>query len=450
MKALVKNIANLRFRVLPESMIHGAGVVNNYRFLLESQYWSADQLAAYQLRTLRALIVHAYDNSPFYKQRFQQIGLEPGDIRSFDDFRKIPYLTKDDIRNSLDRLKVRDFEKYNPILTRTGGTTGAPITIYRSENTADMRLAVEWRNYRWGGQDYRQRKMSLFPGTSRDIGKEPFFEDPKHRSMTVKTFQADAERMELFRNLYHQYRPSFLMGIVEFYRVLGKYLERRNKLDVKAKALFVQGESVTEEDRRNFERWFGVKIYDFYGMRENVVSATECEENTMHINQEFVYQEFETNGSPAKPGELAHIIGTSMLNYAVPLIRYYTGDMGSLEMATCPCGRQHQTMKIIGGRTRDFISTRSRLIYICHHTTYLLNLSNGIDEIQFYQPDLNNIEIRIVRNDQYQHADAHRLRDAVAKLTNGELNISTKFVPSIPRTRVGKYRFVISEIEPVI
>lgn len=448
MKALVKKIVNFRYGLLPERVVHGSDVTRNYHFLLESQRWSADRLHAYQFGLVQKLVTHAYHNSPYYGELFKKIGFEPGDLKSFADYARIPCLTKNDIRNRLEDLKVRNIHTFEPILTRTGGTTGAPTTVYRSKNTADMRQAVEWRNYNWGGQDHRQKKMSLFPGTSKDIGHEPFFEDPKNRMMIVKTFEADAERMELFRRLYHEYKPSFLMGIVEFYRVLGRYLSSRGLDDIKTSALFVQGETITPEDRANFQEWFGAKIYDFYGMRENVVSATECQHGSMHINQEFVYMEFENKQVPAKPGELAEIIGTSLLNYAVPLIRYRTGDMGSYENTHCACGRELLPMKIIGGRTRDFITTRKKLIFICHHTTYLLDLSNGVEEIQFYQPDLDHIEIRIVQNDQYSDEDGNKLIEAVQKLTEGELSVSVKFVESIPRTRVGKYRFVISDVEP--
>ena len=447
---IIRTLANKRFAILPQRLVHGAAVMRNYHFLLDSQYWSAEQLAAFQLRALQRLITHAYHQSTFYRVRFEQIGLEPGDVKSFQDMRQIPYLTKQDLRDNFETIKVRDFARHHPILTRTGGTTGAPVTLYRSRNTAEMRQAIEWRNYHWAGQDYRQRKMSLFPGTSRDIGKEPYFEDPRHRMLVVKTFQLDPERLRLFHHLYHRYRPSFLMGIVEFYRVLGRFLEREGLDDIKSPALFVQGEAVTPIDRERFCRWFGARVYDYYGMRENAVSASECTEGTMHINQEFVFQEFENDRRPALPGEPAEIIGTSLHNFAMPLIRCRTGDIGQLESAPCACSRTHQAMRITGGRTRDFISTPTRLIYICHHMSYLLDLSDGVEALQFYQPDRGTVVIRVVRNSNYTREDTDKLTNALARLTGGELRIEIEFVEDIPRTRVGKYRFVVSDIDPTL
>lgn len=447
MREVLRQLFNQRFVVLPQRIIHGADVVRDFRFLRTSQYWSAEQLAAYQLRKLQQLIAHAYTNSPFYRKRFNKIGLEPGDIRKLSDIRGIPCLTKTDLRERLDEIKVHNVDDYAPILTRTGGTTGAPVSLYRSRNTASFRKAIEWRTFAWGEQDHRQKKMSLFPGTSKDIGKEVWFEDPRNRMLIVKTFQLDSERLDLFCKLFHRYRPSFLMGIVEFYRVLGRYLEKHGINDIRVPALFVQGESVTAEDRRNFCRWFGTKVFDYYGMRENAVSASECVEGTMHINQEFVLHEFEDNGDPAKIDEPAEIIGTSLHNYATPLIRYRTGDIGQHESTSCPCGRVHTAMRIIGGRTRDFITTPTRMIYVCQHTSYLLDLSSGVEAIQFYQADVRSLEVRIVRNERYRSDDAQKLVKAVRRLVEDELRVTVRFVEDIPRTRVGKYRFVVSEVD---
>lgn len=446
----LRRLAKYRFDILPRRLVYGGRILKHYDALLASQWEPLDRIRQTQLIRLQRLVKHAYDNSPFYHRRFRETGLEPGDIKSFSDYARIPYLTKADLRDNLEEMKVRDFESYRPILTRTGGTTGAPLMLYRSRNTAEMRQAVEWRNYKMGGFDYRDRKMTLFPGTHDDVKKGPYFEDPKYKAMVVKSFEADDARMQLFRDLFHRYQPKFLVGIPQFYRVLGRYLEQRGLDDMKVDALFIQGEAMLDEDRENFRRWFGATTYDFYGMRENAVSASECSEGTMHINSEFTYIEFEIDHRPTVPGELGNIIGTSLHNYAVPLIRYVTGDMGTHEENGCPCGRELPVMKIIGGRTRDYLTTRSKLIFICHHIVYLLELSNGYEELQFFQPDIDHVVIRLVANRNYNPQDAELLVREVELLTGGELEVSVELVDQIPRTRVGKYRFVVSEIEAVV
>ena len=447
---MLRRLARYRFDLLPRRFVYGSQVLKRYEELLVSQWDSIEQVRQTQLVRLQRLVDHAYKNSPYYHRRLKEIGLEPGDIKSFADYTHIPYLTKNDIRNHLEELKVKDFESYRPILTRTGGTTGAPLKLYRSQNTAEMRQAVEWRNYKIGGFDYRDRKMTLFPGTHDDVKKEPYFEDPKYKAMVVKSFEADDARMQLFRDLFHRYQPRFLAGIPQFYRVLGRYLEKRGYDDMKVEALFIQGEAMIEEDRENFRRWFGATTYDFYGMRENAVSASECSFGSMHINAEFTYIEFENDHRPTASSELGNIIGTNLHNYAVPMLRYETGDLGCWEDESCSCGRALPVMKIIGGRTRDYLTTRSKLIFICHHIVFLLELSNGYEELQFYQPDIDNVIIRLVANKNYNPQDAELLRKEVTQLTGGELQVSVELVDHIPRTRVGKYRFVVSEIEAAV
>ena len=449
-KGMLRKLANYRFDLLPRSFVYGGEILKRYEELLVSQWHSIEQIRQARLVRLKRLVAHAYQYSPYYNRRFRETGLEPGDIKTLADYARLPYLTKSDIRENLEDLKVKDFDSYRPILTRTGGTTGAPLKLYRSQNTAEMRQAVEWRNYKIGGFDYRDRKMTLFPGTHDDVKKEPYFEDPKYKAMVVKSFEADDARMQLFRNLFLRYQPKFLVGIPQFYRVLGKYVEKHGIDDIQVEALFIQGEAMLDEDRENFRRWFGATTYDFYGMRENAVSASECSHGNMHINEEFTYIEFENDHTPTAAGELGNIIGTSLHNYAMPLLRYVTGDMGTWEDVSCACRRALPVMKIVGGRTRDYLSTRTKLIFICHHIVYLLELTNGYEELQFFQPDIDHVIIRLVANKNYNPEDAELLKREVRQLTGGELEVSIELVKEIPRTRVGKYRFVVSEIEAAV
>ena len=447
MRTLAKKIANSRFAVLPERFIFRPAVLATYRHLLQSQWWPRERIQAYQLEKIRRLVAHAYEKSPFYRNRFDSIGLEPGDIRSFEDFRQIPPLTKQEIREHLGDLQASDLETRRPILTHTGGTTGAPLKLYRCRATADVREAVEWRTYQWAGFHFRDPKLNAFAGRALDDSGEPWYEDPKLRTTSVRINDTDQATFELFARLYRARKPRLLIGILEFYRLLGRWLEEQGIDDIKVAAMFSQGESITETDRENIQRWFGCRIYDYYGMRENAVSAGDCTGGSMHINSEFVYMEFETDGRPAKSGEQAEIIGTSLTNYAVPLIRYRTEDIGEWLDHACPCGRHLPVMKIVGGRARDFVMTPNRAVYICHHVSNLIALAPGIEAIQFYQPDQQRLIVRVQAETPLREDNLRTISEATAAIVHGELRITVEQVETIRRTARGKYRFVISDID---
>lgn len=450
MRSFVKSVLNLRFKLLPDRWLHSPTALADYRLLSRSQWWSADEIAAFQLQRIQALVAHAYENSPFHRRRFEQIGLQPGDVRSLDDFRKIPYMTKTDVRGSLEDMKATNFEQLQPILTHTGGTTGAPLSLYRSQATADMRQAVEWRTYDLAGYSFRDLKIYAYGGMGADDQTEPWYEDHRNHVVAINTIRANRERIELFCKLFREKQPRLLTGNIEFYRIMGKYLEAKGVDDIRAEAMFSQGESLTESDREKMYRWFGCPVFDYYGMRENAVSASECHAGSMHVNSEFVHMEFEIDGHPAAAGEQADIIGTSLVNYAMPLIRYKTDDSGVRLGGGCDCGRHLPTMAITGGRGRDFIATRSEMIYINHHATYLLGLSDGVEAIQFYQPSIDRLIIRVQANERYRASDGDRLVVTVRDLIREPIQIAVELVEAIPRTRLGKYRFVVSEVDPVL
>jgi len=450
MKETLKRISHLRFALLPQRMVFPRPLLTYHRQLQASQWWSRDQLLDFQWHKVTELLHLAHRHSPFWRTRFAELGLEPGDIKDFDAYRTIPPITKNDVRDHLEEMKVDHLDQLRPILTHTGGTTGAPLRLYRTQATAAMRQAVEWRTYEMAGYHYRDLKIYATSGSGLAESRETWYEDPRYRIIAVNTLRADVDCMHFFCDLVRKRKPVLFTGNVEFYRVLGKFLERRGIDDIRVRAIFSQGESLTQADRDNLHQWFGARVFDYYGMRENAVSASECDEGAMHINSEFAYMEFENDGRPAEPDTQAEIIGTSLVNHAIPLIRYRTGDYGQHHLYDCPCGRHLPVMSITGGRARDFITTRSKLIYICHQVAYLLEISREVEAIQFYQPNLDELTIRLQTSDTFDPSDAEKLVNATRKIVEDELAVSVERVATIPRTRLGKYRYVISEVDPVL
>jgi len=445
-KEIIKKALSYRFDMMPDRYRYGNNIFEYYQLYMASQWWSRDELEKYQWDLIQKLIHHAYNNTKYYRRKFDEVGIKPEDIRSKSDFRNIPYLTRDEIKANFEDLKSKDFDSYNPMETRTGGSTGSPLILYRSKNSDDVRAAMHWRSYFYGGQDYRDRKMIACTRYISDNSQSSWSANYRNRSLTVIVNQLDEERLNLFINFHRKFNPRIVTGFLEFYRVLSNYIKSHNITDIKPGAIFPRGETITDIDRKSFEDNFGCKIFDYYGMRENAVSANECLMGNMHINSEFTYIEFENDRNQAKPGEHANIIGTNLHNYAFPLLRYATGDMGYCSDKTCSCGRKHQIMKIIGGRDRDYLRIENKFIAMTHHIAQLLNLNISIKKIQFYQPDIKHLIIRIVRGNKFTLDHEAAIISKLTELTQGELVISTEYVDDIPRTKLGKFRYVISDI----
>ncbi len=445
-KQRLKDLTRLRFNLLPTGKRFGIGRYECYKWLMESQYWSADQLREFQWQRLTQLLQHAYDNTEFYRERFQAVGAEPGDIKCFEDFRKLPYLTKEDVRQNLDKLKCRNLDQHRPFDIRTGGSSGAPLRMFKSHETEHMRKGCQWRSFAWGGVDFRDMHITIANTFSFEGIDYPWWVDHRTRTILVKTIRMDEELFQRYLGLHRRYRPTYFFGSVGFLRVLGKYVEEHGISDIESKAVFVVGETVTPEDRRNVKKWFGCDLYDYYGLRENAASASECEHFNMHINSEFTLVEFEHGGKPTASGEPGDIIGTNLFNFATPVIRYFTEDLGSSRDAECPCGRKLPLMRMKGGRTRDYLSSRRGKFFITWHLIQIIDESMAVEALQLHQLDINNVKVRIVKKADFTKADEKKIVETLCKITQGELKFTVEYVDEIPRTKLGKFLFVKSDI----
>ncbi|MEK7774453.1 MAG: hypothetical protein AAB305_01035 [Candidatus Zixiibacteriota bacterium] len=439
-------LSGLRWTFVPKSLRFGRQFMSYYNFLLASQHWSADQIDAYQFERVRLLIRHAYTYSPFYQKRFAQIGLQPDDLRSWEDFRRIPYLTRADIRAHSEEIRTDKKTGEAVIATQTGGTTGAPLRLVRSVSSDKFRMAVEWRTYAMGEVDPFRRKLFVFGQMAYDETQEPFYFDHRVNGGWIRSYLVDAARMRMLYDLWRDYRPALVTGHIEVIRAFIKFVRKEGLAPISTGAIFSIGEAQHLGDHELIREAFSCPLYDFYGLRENAASASDCQHHRMHINAEFTLVEFEKQGRFAADDEPADIIGTNLHNMAFPMIRYDTGDVGCRASRRCECDRQLPTMRLLGGRERDLIVTKNHLVTITHHVPTIVGVSDGIEEIQFYQPDRERLVIRIKKNEQFSLDDESKIIEAVRKLTFGELRLSLEYVDTIPRTPLGKFRFIISDV----
>ncbi len=440
----LKQLAALRFAWQSPALRWGAAQIERYQFLLESQWWSKDQLQAYQWQMLRKLLDHAYSNTDFYRKRFDDLGAHPNDIRSPDDFRKLPCVTKDDVRNSLAGMRAKNFDQFQPVEIRTGGSTGAPLHMFKSRNAEHMRVAVSWRTLKFGGVNFDTRKV-LVNHSDSPVHRQ-WHVDFRRQFLLFYTAQTNDRTLSALLELSGKFKAESIIASIGFVRVLGEFAVRENVKLHHLKAIFVIGEAVSQQDRLMVEQCFGCRLYDAYGMRENAVSASECEFGNMHINSEFTLMEFENCGSVAPAERSAAIIGTNLHNFAVPLIRYSTEDLGRLCECECPCGRSLPVMKIDGGRSRDFIRTKSGYVFVTWHLAQLIDKTMGVAQMQLHQPDIARVIVRLVRRPSFTQADEAAIVAKLRALTRNEVDLQVQYVDDIPRTRLGKFRFVICDL----
>ena len=326
-----------------------------------------EQISALQLERLQATVRHCM-NSPFYKKRFEEIGLKPEDIKSLDDIRKIPFTTKADLRDTypfgMASVPLRECTR----LHSSSGTTGTPTVILHTQKDLE-----EWAN---------QVARNLWM-----VGLRPndVFQNSSGYGMFTGGlgFQYGAERMGMLTipaaagNSLRQIKfmtdfgttalhavPSYVTRLYEVMQSAG--VDPRK--DTKLKVLAIGAEPHSEEQRQRIEEMMGVKAYNSFGMSEMCGPGVgfECQEqNGLHFWEDYYIVEIVDPETlePVADGEIGELVLTTLCREAMPLLRYRTRDLTRVLGRSCPCGRNHVRIDRMRGRSDDMMVLRGVNIF---------------------------------------------------------------------------------------
>jgi len=423
-----------------------------WKGLEESQWWSLEKINELQWQKMKNLLSHAYQNVVYYKNVFDKIGLKPEDVTSFEEWKKLPFLEKNDIRGNLEMLIAGNYKKEDLLKNGSGGSTGSPVMFYEDKNKTDWRLAAPLRHNRWCGWDIGER-IGWIWGAPRDLVE---FGNLKaklrnlilDRLLIMNAYELKNEDMYRFAGKLKKYQPTMILAYANALYLFAKFLKDKEIEGIKPVGIIATGEVLYPERRELIESVFKCKVFNRYGSREVGLVASEClEHNGMHINAEDVFVEFvKKDGTPAMHGEMGEIVVTDLCNYATPLIRYKIGDVGSSSGAICPCGRNLPLMEMVEGRTSDFIVTPENKFISGPGLSPLIMDLTGIKQVQFVQKEKGMVTIKTVKDISFQEEDAERLRSRLQKYTGKTMQIVFEFVDEIPKQQSGKCQLIVSEV----
>ena len=325
----------------------------------EFEALSRGEIEALQTERLQKTVAHCM-NSPFYKKRFEENGLKPQDIKSLNDLQKIPFTTKQDLRDTYPfGIASVPLEKCVR-LHSSSGTTGNPTVILHTQRDLDQ----------WANAVARCLWM---------VGCRPsdVFQNSSGYGMFTGGlgFQYGAERLGMLTvpaaagNTLRQLKfikdfgttalhaiPSYAARLYEV--MVEQGIDPRR--DTKLRTLVIGAEPHSEETRRRIEEMLGVKAYNSFGMSEMCGPgvAFECkEQNGLHIWEDYYIVEIVNPDTlePVPDGELGEMVLTTINREAMPLLRYRTRDLTRILPGDCPCGRSHKRLDRMQGRSDDMI-----------------------------------------------------------------------------------------------
>ncbi len=318
-------------------------------------YWDKERMKRFQDKRIKQVVRYAYDNVPFYNQAFKKVGLDPSSIEGVGDLHKLPIIKKDEFkRQSPMELVSKEYEIGRLKKVRTSGSSGTPFEFYINRAEDSWRKAIYMRANISCGQRMRDRWVVLtaphhFHDTTGIQRKLGIFSQT-----CVSLWDPGDKKIEEIAAI----NPHVLDGYSGSLVLLAKEMANRGLDVIKPRLMFGNAEAIDLASRRYIEKVFGAPYCDQYGSAEVDRASWQClERNGYHMDVDSVITEFvDENGEPVAAGEQGEVVFTSLFNFAMPLLRYAIGDVGSSSDESCPCGRTLPLMKVIEGRKDSFLT----------------------------------------------------------------------------------------------
>lgn len=412
------------------------------------QWRSADELDALQWRKLQRLIGHCWEQVPFYRQWWGRAGVaDVADIRSREDYARLPALTKPVIREHAQSM-VSPTHRDDLYFKTTGGSTGEPLRFGYTRESYERRIAVMFRGYGWAGAHLGQRTVYLWGApvaapAGFQLYKDRLYHAAFNRRM-LNAFDMNEARMAEYAEAIDRYKPDTIVSYVGPLVELAQWIERNGRTAHRPQRILGAAEALHPHQRELLQRVFGAPAYDTYGCREFMLIAAECEAHEgLHLNVDHLHVEFADGPDADGPSDL---IVTDLHNFGMPLMRYVNGDLGTPGQARCACGRGLPKLAKVDGRKLDALRLRDGRLLPGEYIVYLFLPITGIKQYQVVQQELDVLRVRLVPDVGYGASTEDAIREGFRKLTGDNVRIEFETVDAIALTASGKRRVTICEL----
>lgn len=338
----------------------------------DTNYWdealetmSRAELESFQLEQLKNTLIHAYENTVYYKRSFDEAGVNPYEVNSFEDFFRFPFINKITERDTqhigtfLGEMAAVDEEEV-VYLSASSGSTGVPTISPFTKHDFDEFQEVESRLFYGIGMRKKDRyvhslNFTLFVGGPDVIGAQ---------NLGALCIWVGTVPSEKLLSILQEFKPTIMWTTPSYAWHLGETAKKQGidpAKDLSIKKIIVAGEAggSIEATRKTIEELWDADLYDFYGISDIFgACAGMCEEkNGLHVAEDQVLIQVidPATGELLPDGERGELVLTSLRKKARPMIRFRTGDIGYITREKCKCGRTHARMYVVGRLDDMFI-----------------------------------------------------------------------------------------------
>ncbi len=447
---VMKQARNSLYRIFPGLFPLPKEYYNWYGFINTSQWWDEKQLKEYQWKKMKEMLAFCNQNIPYYQRVFRNMGIIPDDIMTEDDFQKIPFLTKDILGKHTEELLPIGINRSKLIKYNTGGSTGMPLIIYKTN--IDDTIEKAFTNSQWARVGFEPKDIRVIL-RGEVIEKNKLWKyDPTYNSWIFSSYHLSKEFITQMVNKLNNIKPKFLHVYPSSLWVFANLIIENNlKLHFIPKAILCGSEKLFDHQRKLFSEVFGCRCFNSLALAEQTIHAGECEySNDLHIFPQHSYIELVDDAGKiiTEPGITGHIVGSNLHKYSFPLIRYLSGDMAQYAKGPCKCGRHFQRFSQVEGRVQHMIVSRDGRIIPLTALVFGQHLQafNKVEKMQLEQWHPGEVNVKLIKGTNFNAEDVQILIQQLTSASENTILFSVSFHDELERTSAGKHKFLLQHL----
>jgi phenylacetate-CoA ligase len=427
-----ESLKSIAAPLIRNQLINNSEFLKYYKLLENRESLSTEIIEEYQLSQLKQILIHSYQNVPYYKELFSRISFDPYKFSDFKQMEEIPFLTRELITVNYSKLISRKKVKGGYYIGTTGGSSGLPLKFLLDFNSIYRENAFIYYYRKKAGYRFND-KLATF----RQVGFVNTFwrYDAMYNEMIFSPIKLSRITINNYVNQINDFAPQYLNGYLSIIWYFAKLLEESQiKLTTKLKGIFLMSENIDDKQRTFIEQFFKVKSFVHYGHSERCVLAEGIAANRYKFDPYYGFTEQVHNEN-----NNYYIVGTGFLNHIMPFIRYKTDDMCSPENQFYTIDGKRSSTIGLYGFNNEFLSS----------TAFDLDkkIFKNIITYQFVQKEKGKADLLLIVNKHFQLSEMELIKNDIYADTKGIIDIDVKIVDHLILTPRGKTQMYISNIQ---
>jgi len=433
----------MRSLSLQEILSLAARLLTERRTLWQNPKRSLDEIRAWQFARIGKLVQHAYENVPFYKDIYSSIGFQPGDLKTWEDFKSLPVITKDQvIANYPHNMLARGESVDELVISRSSGSSGKVLDIAYDSRAMGTYILAGLRLYEMGFS-YRPWHRQLYVYTS------PYPLDSLFGLYPMKFVPTLAPVQQIIDQLL-AYKPRLLVCYPSHLKQIAQEMTPLQRRSIGLRCISVNSEMSTQKERNALSEMFGCPVLDEYSSEELTRIAAQCRQKKYHVFEDINYLEtLDEAGAPTSGQGV--LVGTNLHNFAMPMIRYKQNDLVTIENCDCPCGWHFRQITNLQGRKNDnFIMPSGKILSsgFLLDATYdmILTYRDAVRDFCLIQDTATTVRLQVIPDAGWTEAIAALLQTKFVSFFEPTVTFAIEQVEVCEKTRTGKRNPIISHV----